>query len=121
VLTPTHEAIFEAIIERVLIQQEGYLRLTPADYNRTLCLDTQLVVLSWPKIPIRSGIIWSARITPLGALSKRRVSDGFHSSENRYTRADAARGSVRERLADLFAARLEDASLHEVSSTHLIH
>jgi hypothetical protein len=66
---------------------------------------------------ICSGISWSARITPLGDLSERQVSDGSHPSENRCTRADAARGSVRERLADHSAARLKEASLHEVPST----
>ena len=59
--------------------------------------------------------------SPLGAPSKRQSCDGFHLSENRCTRADAAGGSVRERLADHCAASREEASLPEVSSTHLIH
>ena len=38
------ESNFEAIIERVLVEQNGYLKRAPADYDRGLCMDPELVV-----------------------------------------------------------------------------
>jgi len=37
------EAKFEAIIEGVLVERNGYARRAPADYDRALCLDPELV------------------------------------------------------------------------------
>lgn len=38
------EANFEATIERTLITRNNYLKRSPADYNRSLCLDTELTI-----------------------------------------------------------------------------
>jgi len=38
------EANFEAIIKRVLVGQNGYLKRAPADYDRGLCMDPELAI-----------------------------------------------------------------------------
>ncbi|MBL7066066.1 MAG: type I restriction endonuclease subunit R [Anaerolineae bacterium] len=38
------ESNFETIIERVLVEKNGYLKHAPADYDRGLCMDPELVI-----------------------------------------------------------------------------
>ena len=38
------ESNFETIIERMLVEQNGYLKRAPADYDRGLCMDPELAV-----------------------------------------------------------------------------
>jgi type I restriction enzyme R subunit len=38
------ESNFETIIERVLVEENGYLKRAPTDYDRGLCMDPELVI-----------------------------------------------------------------------------